>query len=104
VNVCLIEPLGGYCKEYSKGKRPVGVMLEDTWLLKFVLRRRLEAPLTLPVGSLFHPQRQRLKRRRRQRLLRNQRLGQHLNSRPLNGRNESGLPMRTPHLSEVAAR
>ncbi|KAF5347577.1 hypothetical protein D9756_010671 [Leucocoprinus leucothites] len=27
---------GGYCKEYAKGKRPVGVMLEDTWLLKFV--------------------------------------------------------------------
>ena len=28
--------LGGYCKEYSKGKRPVGVMLEDTWFLKRV--------------------------------------------------------------------
>ncbi|EDR01442.1 uncharacterized protein LACBIDRAFT_310787 [Laccaria bicolor S238N-H82] len=25
---------GGYCKEYYKGKRPVGRMLEDTWLLK----------------------------------------------------------------------
>ncbi|KAH9483277.1 Kelch repeat-containing protein 3 [Psilocybe cubensis] len=25
---------GGYCKEYAKGKRPVGIMLEDTWLLK----------------------------------------------------------------------
>lgn len=25
---------GGYCKEYVKGQRPVGVMLEDTWLLK----------------------------------------------------------------------
>ncbi|RDB18721.1 Kelch domain-containing protein 4 [Hypsizygus marmoreus] len=24
---------GGYCKEYAKGKRPVGVMLEDTWFL-----------------------------------------------------------------------
>lgn len=24
---------GGYCKEYSKGKRPIGVMLEDTWFL-----------------------------------------------------------------------
>ena len=59
-----MEPLGGYCKEYSKGKRPVGVMLEDTWLLKFVLRRRLEAPLTLPVGSHSRPQSQRLKHRR----------------------------------------
>ena len=28
--------LGGYCKEYVKGQRPVGVMLEDTWLLKYV--------------------------------------------------------------------
>ncbi|EKM57740.1 uncharacterized protein PHACADRAFT_116020 [Phanerochaete carnosa HHB-10118-sp] len=25
---------GGYCKEYQKGKRPVGVMLEDTWFLR----------------------------------------------------------------------
>ncbi|KAL1719131.1 hypothetical protein EV715DRAFT_290573 [Schizophyllum commune] len=25
---------GGYCKEYVKGQRPVGVMLEDTWLLR----------------------------------------------------------------------
>ncbi|KAF9558174.1 hypothetical protein CPC08DRAFT_724650 [Agrocybe pediades] len=24
----------GYCKEYMKGKRPLGVMLDDTWLLK----------------------------------------------------------------------
>ncbi|KAJ4484495.1 hypothetical protein C8R41DRAFT_885228 [Lentinula lateritia] len=28
---------GGYCKEYSKGKRPVGIMLEDTWVLKMSL-------------------------------------------------------------------
>ncbi|KAF9261281.1 galactose oxidase [Marasmius fiardii PR-910] len=28
---------GGYCKEYVKGKRPVGVMLDDTWLLKLTL-------------------------------------------------------------------
>ncbi|KAK7014875.1 kelch domain-containing protein 4 [Favolaschia claudopus] len=28
---------GGYCKEYTKGKRPVGVMLEDTWFLKMSL-------------------------------------------------------------------
>ncbi|PSS37469.1 hypothetical protein PHLCEN_2v676 [Hermanssonia centrifuga] len=28
---------GGYCKEYSKGSRPVGVMLEDTWFLSISL-------------------------------------------------------------------
>ncbi|KAG1762523.1 hypothetical protein EDD22DRAFT_823271 [Suillus occidentalis] len=28
---------GGYCKEYTKGKRPVGVMLEDTWIFQFLL-------------------------------------------------------------------
>lgn len=27
---------GGYCKEYKKGQRPVGVMLEDTWILKYL--------------------------------------------------------------------
>ncbi|KAI9458053.1 galactose oxidase [Boletus coccyginus] len=26
---------GGYCKEYTKGKRPVGVILDDTWFLKY---------------------------------------------------------------------
>ncbi|KAJ8586961.1 galactose oxidase [Rhizopogon salebrosus TDB-379] len=25
---------GGYCKEYTKGKRPIGVMLDDTWFLR----------------------------------------------------------------------
>ncbi|KIJ31420.1 hypothetical protein M422DRAFT_53419 [Sphaerobolus stellatus SS14] len=25
---------GGYCKEYVKGKRPVGVALQDSWILK----------------------------------------------------------------------
>ncbi|KAG7097966.1 hypothetical protein E1B28_005276 [Marasmius oreades] len=30
-------PVGGYCKEYVKGKRPVGVMLDDTWLLRLTL-------------------------------------------------------------------
>ncbi|KZT19732.1 galactose oxidase [Neolentinus lepideus HHB14362 ss-1] len=25
---------GGYCKEYVKGKRPIGVMLQDTWFLR----------------------------------------------------------------------
>ncbi|KAI0294028.1 hypothetical protein B0F90DRAFT_1759450 [Multifurca ochricompacta] len=28
---------GGYCKEYTKGKRPIGVMLDDTWLLRLSL-------------------------------------------------------------------
>ncbi|KAG2117421.1 galactose oxidase [Suillus cothurnatus] len=28
---------GGYCKEYSKGKRPIGVMLDDTWFLRMSL-------------------------------------------------------------------
>ncbi|KAJ3992633.1 galactose oxidase [Lentinula boryana] len=28
---------GGYCKEYVKGKRPIGIMLEDTWLLQLSL-------------------------------------------------------------------
>ncbi|KDR71068.1 hypothetical protein GALMADRAFT_144144 [Galerina marginata CBS 339.88] len=37
---------GGYCKEYLKGKRPVGVMLEDTWLLKITLPS--EAPPPTP--------------------------------------------------------
>ncbi|KAG2018767.1 hypothetical protein CC2G_008160 [Coprinopsis cinerea AmutBmut pab1-1] len=34
---------GGYCKQYSKGKRPVGVMLEDTWLLKLSIPEASEA-------------------------------------------------------------
>ncbi|EJF56876.1 galactose oxidase [Dichomitus squalens LYAD-421 SS1] len=28
---------GGYCKEYVKGQRPVGVMLDDTWFLRMSL-------------------------------------------------------------------
>ena len=31
------QSVGGYCKEYTKGKRPIGIMLEDTWLLRSVL-------------------------------------------------------------------
>ena len=27
---------GGYCKEYVKGSRPIGVMLDDTWFLRSV--------------------------------------------------------------------
>ncbi|KAH9061824.1 galactose oxidase [Lactarius deliciosus] len=33
----IILHAGGYCKEYTKGKRPVGVMLDDTWLLRLSL-------------------------------------------------------------------
>ncbi|KAG6335862.1 hypothetical protein ID866_3227 [Astraeus odoratus] len=28
---------GGYCKEYMKGKRPVGVILDDSWFLRITL-------------------------------------------------------------------
>ncbi|KAI0338075.1 galactose oxidase, partial [Trametopsis cervina] len=28
---------GGYCKEYTKGQRPLGVMLEDTWFLRMTM-------------------------------------------------------------------
>ncbi|KZT01046.1 galactose oxidase [Laetiporus sulphureus 93-53] len=28
---------GGYCKEYHKGSRPVGIMLDDTWFLRMAL-------------------------------------------------------------------
>ncbi|TFK33534.1 hypothetical protein BDQ12DRAFT_690974 [Crucibulum laeve] len=37
---------GGYCKEYAKGKRPVGVMLDDTWLLKIALPNDSADPAT----------------------------------------------------------
>ncbi|KAJ7449795.1 galactose oxidase [Mycena latifolia] len=40
---------GGYCKEYAKGKRPVGVMLEDTWFLK------LSMPTTDPANANAKP-------------------------------------------------
>ncbi|RDX51666.1 galactose oxidase [Lentinus brumalis] len=35
---------GGYCKEYVKGSRPVGVMLDDTWFLRMTLNT--ETPTT----------------------------------------------------------
>ncbi|EIW54679.1 galactose oxidase [Trametes versicolor FP-101664 SS1] len=35
---------GGYCKEYVKGQRPVGVMLDDTWFLRMTLSS--ETPTT----------------------------------------------------------
>ncbi|KAG8216281.1 hypothetical protein J3R82DRAFT_6339 [Butyriboletus roseoflavus] len=38
---------GGYCKEYSKGKRPVGIILDDTWFLKMSLDPSLPTPLML---------------------------------------------------------
>ncbi|KAG6370868.1 galactose oxidase [Boletus reticuloceps] len=38
---------GGYCKEYTKGKRPVGVILDDTWFLKMTLSPSLPSPLVL---------------------------------------------------------
>ena len=38
---------GGYCKEYVKGSRPIGVMLDDTWFLRHVPRcTTLHAPYT----------------------------------------------------------
>ena len=41
--MCLIRRTpGGYCKEYSKGKRPIGIMLDDTWFLR--RESRLESP------------------------------------------------------------
>lgn len=36
--VLTTSTLGGYFKDYIKGKRPVGVALEDTWFLKYVGR------------------------------------------------------------------
>ncbi|RPD60274.1 galactose oxidase [Lentinus tigrinus ALCF2SS1-7] len=45
---------GGYCKEYVKGSRPVGVMLDDTWFLRMSLSTEIPTtgkstadPLTL---------------------------------------------------------
>jgi hypothetical protein len=36
-NLSTFYVVGGYCKEYAKGKRPIGIMLEDTWFLRYVL-------------------------------------------------------------------
>ncbi|KAF8423442.1 hypothetical protein L210DRAFT_3570260 [Boletus edulis BED1] len=38
---------GGYCKEYTKGKCPVGVILNDTWFLRISLDPSLPNPITL---------------------------------------------------------
>ncbi|KAF8815471.1 hypothetical protein BYT27DRAFT_7249132 [Phlegmacium glaucopus] len=43
--------LGGYCKEYAKGKRPVGVMLDHTWLLKITLPATADpSPASKPIN------------------------------------------------------
>ncbi|THH30605.1 hypothetical protein EUX98_g3576 [Antrodiella citrinella] len=33
---------GGYCKEYVKGSRPMGVMLDDTWFLRMTVNVPIE--------------------------------------------------------------
>ncbi|KIK90490.1 hypothetical protein PAXRUDRAFT_151835 [Paxillus rubicundulus Ve08.2h10] len=38
---------GGYCKEYSKGKRPVGIMLDDTWFLRYTRSLTRSGKITL---------------------------------------------------------
>ncbi|KAI0754124.1 hypothetical protein C8Q80DRAFT_1350004 [Daedaleopsis nitida] len=35
---------GGYCKEYVKGSRPVGIMLDDTWFLRMTLNTETATP------------------------------------------------------------
>ncbi|KAF8815477.1 hypothetical protein BYT27DRAFT_7193487 [Phlegmacium glaucopus] len=43
---------GGYCKQYAKGKRPVGVTLDDTWLLKITLPSAADpSPASKPVSA-----------------------------------------------------
>ncbi|KAG1762617.1 galactose oxidase [Suillus placidus] len=37
---------GGYCKEYIKGKRPMGIMLDDTWFLRMSLETSQSPPLS----------------------------------------------------------
>lgn len=37
---------GGYCKEYVKGKRPIGIMLEDTWFLRMSLEMPAQSKST----------------------------------------------------------
>ncbi|TFY62977.1 hypothetical protein EVJ58_g3529 [Rhodofomes roseus] len=33
---------GGYCKEYPKGSRPIGIMLDDTWFLRITVNEAKE--------------------------------------------------------------
>ncbi|EJD07185.1 galactose oxidase [Fomitiporia mediterranea MF3/22] len=42
---------GGYCKEYAKGKRPVGIMLDDAWILKITPIEANESLSALPQKS-----------------------------------------------------
>ena len=42
---------GGYCEEYMNCKRPVGTMIEDTWLLKFVNNSKV---CITPLSSSLH--------------------------------------------------
>ncbi|EIM88870.1 galactose oxidase [Stereum hirsutum FP-91666 SS1] len=58
---------GGYCKEYVKGKRPVGVMLDDTWFLKLTLETPPESagPSTKKSASTFNPLSAKWERRKR---------------------------------------
>ncbi|KAI0779197.1 galactose oxidase [Irpex lacteus] len=44
---------GGYCKEYHKGKRPIGVMLEDTWFLRMSMPTAKEDDLKSRSASNF---------------------------------------------------
>ncbi|KAF8797328.1 hypothetical protein BYT27DRAFT_7204791, partial [Phlegmacium glaucopus] len=54
VLTCVLKTkdLGGYCKEYAKEKRPVGVMLDDTWLLKITFPSTADpSPASKPVSA-----------------------------------------------------
>ncbi|KAK7443216.1 Kelch repeat-containing protein 3 [Stygiomarasmius scandens] len=46
---------GGYCKEHVKGKRPIGIMLDDTWFLKMSLDDETIRPEAAPVTSSTKP-------------------------------------------------
>ncbi|KAH8824574.1 galactose oxidase [Flagelloscypha sp. PMI_526] len=46
---------GGYCKEYQKGKRDIGIMLEDTWFLNLSLSSGSEQPATPTSAKLQTP-------------------------------------------------
>ncbi|EIN11125.1 galactose oxidase [Punctularia strigosozonata HHB-11173 SS5] len=42
---------GGYCKEYAKGKRPIGVMLDDTWFLRITASSTDDSASSTPSTS-----------------------------------------------------
>ncbi|KAF8878772.1 hypothetical protein BD779DRAFT_1613006 [Infundibulicybe gibba] len=56
---------GGYCKEYVKGKRPVGVMLSDTWFLKMSLSPTPSASAAKPKSADTSPLTLKWERRKR---------------------------------------